>query len=118
MIINDPELYKKKMDEERRLCVADDQRKEMFWSELKNESLGVITLAVMYAKNFEETGEDLTKCLINVDKNADLLQRVYNKGYEEGIYKGRELEREYQKNKGNHNNNTTSNSINSKGRNH
>lgn len=98
MVIKDPKLYKKKEDEKQRLSVTDEENKEKLWSELKNESLGVITLAVMYAKNFEETGEDLTRRLINTNQNADLLQRVYNKGYEEGMDKGRELEHEkYQK---------------------
>jgi hypothetical protein len=106
MVIKDPKLYKKKEDEKQRLSVTDEENKEKLWSELKNESLGVITLAVMYAKNFEETGEDLTRRLINANQNADLLQKVYNKGYVEGMDKGRELERG--KNKGSSNRNTSS----------
>jgi hypothetical protein len=103
---------------EEKLNTPKDIQKEAVLSELRKESLSVICLAAMYATNFEGTGEDITRRLLNADKNADLLQRVYNKGYEEGIYKGRELEREYQKSKGNRNSNTNSNSINSKGRNH
>lgn len=81
---------------------TEDEQKEALISELRKESVSIICLALMYAKNFEETQEDLTKRLINVNQNADLLQRVYNKGYEDGLSKGREMKHE---NKGNSNSN-------------
>ena len=81
--------------------ITEDEQKESLISELRKESVSIICLALMYAKNFEETGEDLTQRLINVNQNADLLQRIYNKGYEDGMIKGREMERDKQTNKGN-----------------
>lgn len=81
---------------------TEDERKEELISKIREESVSIICLALMYAKNLEETQEDITQRLITVNQNADLLQRVYNKGYEEGLSKGRELERE--KNNRNHNN--------------
>lgn len=88
MIVNrDPNHVKQ-------IVKTEDEQKENLISELRKESVSIICLALMYAKNLEETGEDITRRLINVNQNADLLQRIYNKGYEEGIAKGRELERE------------------------
>lgn len=95
---------------------TEDEQKEALISELRKESVSIICLALMYAKNFEETEEDLTQRLITVNQNADLLQRIYNKGYEEGISKGRELERE--KNRGKHNNSINGNGPYGKNRNH
>ena len=114
MVVKDPNYEKKKRTEES-LNRPEDVQKEALISELRKESVSIICLALMYAKNFEETEEDLTRRLINANQNADLLQRVYNKGYEEGISKGRELERE--KNRGKHNNSINGNRINGKGRN-
>lgn len=98
MVINNDPNYEKKKHAEEKLNRSEEVQKEALISELRKESVSVICLALMYAKNFEETGEDLTKRLINANQNADLLQRVYNKGYMEGLSKGRKLERE--KNKG------------------
>lgn len=97
---------------------TEEEQKEALISELRKESVSIICLALMYAKNLEETEEDLTRRLINVNQNADLLQRVYNKGYEEGLSKGRELERERNKNKGKHNNSTNGNGPYGKNRYH
>jgi flagellar biosynthesis/type III secretory pathway protein FliH len=94
MVINKDPNYDKKRQAEAQLNQSEDVRKEALIAELRKESVSIICLALMYAKNFEETQEDLTKRLLNVEQNADLLQRIYNKGYEEGIEKGKELERE------------------------
>lgn len=99
MVVNrDPKYVKP-------IAKTEDERKEELISELRKESVSIICLALMYAKNFEETEEDLTRRLINVNQNADLLQRIYNKGYEEGLIKGRELEREKNRNHNNANGN-------------
>lgn len=115
MVINKDPNYKKKKEAEEKLNRPEDERKEELISKLRKESVSIICLALMYAKNLEETGEDITRRLINANQNADILQRVYNKGYEEGLYKGRELEREKQNNKGT--NNTIGSSFNGKTRN-
>ena len=104
MLINRDPNYKKP------IVKTEDEQKEELISELRKESVSILCLAVMYAKNFEETEEDLTQRLINVNQNADLLQRVYNKGYEDGLSKGREMKHE---NKGNDNSNAFGNGFNS-----
>ena len=99
MIVNrDPKYVKP-------IVKTEDERKEELILKLREESVSIICLALMYAKNFEETGEDLTRRLINANQNAELLQRIYNKGYEEGLIKGRELEREKNRNHNNANGN-------------
>lgn len=90
VIRNDPD-YKKKKAAEERLNKGEVAKKEEFLAELRKERVDILCLALMYAKNFEETGEDITKRLITADKNVDLLQAVYNKGYREGLAKGKEL---------------------------
>lgn len=115
VVINNDPNYEKKKEAEEKLNRSEDERKEALIAELRKESASIICLALMYAKNLEETGEDITRRLINVNQNADLLQKVYNKGYEEGLYKGRELEREKQNNKGT--NNTIGGGFNSQTRN-
>lgn len=87
------EEYERRKRAEERLNRPEDVQKEAFLSELRKESASVICLAMMYAKNFEETGEDLTQKLINVNENAHLLQRIYNKGYEDGFAKGQKGEK-------------------------
>lgn len=92
MVINNDPNYEKKKRAEERLNRPEDEQKEEIISKMREESVSILCLALMYAKNFEETGEDLTRCLINVEKNADILQQVYNKGYAEGYRKGVEHE--------------------------
>ena len=94
MVINKDPDYEKKKQAEEKLNRSEDERKEALIAELRKESVSILCLALMYAKNLEETEEDITQRLITTNQNADLLQRVYNKGYEDGIRKGRELERE------------------------
>lgn len=89
MVINHDPNYEKKKQLEEKLNTPEDVQKEALIAELRKESVSIICLALMYAKNFEETQEDLTRRLINVEQNADLLQRIYNKGYEEGFEKGK-----------------------------
>jgi len=94
MVLNRDANYEKRKQAEERLNRSEEVQKESLISELRKESTSMLCLALMYAKNFEGTEEDITRGLINVNQNVDLLQRVYNKGYEEGINKGKELERE------------------------
>lgn len=90
-------IVNKKTSPGRENIKSADEQKEDFIAELRKERTDILCLALMYAKNFEETGEDITKRLITADKNIDLLQAVYNKGYQEGLEKGKEFERERQR---------------------
>lgn len=73
---------------------TDEELKEELLESLRLESVSILALAHMYARRLEETGADITeKWTVALEQNA-VLQRVYNKGYVEGLQKGRELERE------------------------
>ena len=79
--------------------VVEDEsvQKENLLNEMRKESLAIICLALMYAKNFEETGMDITTRWVTAEQQADALQKCfdkgYNTGYQDGIKSGREFER-------------------------
>ena len=98
MILNtDPEYEKQKALEEK-LARTEEEQKEELLAELKKESASVICLAVMYAKGFEQTGENITERWDTAEKQIDVIQRKFNEGYRagftDGIKKGKEIERE------------------------
>lgn len=84
VVCRDPEQIQQ-MENQKKLKVSEEENKEALIAELRKESCSMLCLAMMYAKNFEGTQEDITKRLLDVNANADLLQRVYNKGYEDGL---------------------------------
>lgn len=94
MIIHDSSAYEKKKEEEKRLNRDEDELKEQFLQELRKESVSIICLASLYAKNFEEIGIDVTKKWETTQQQTDALEIAYKKGYSEGILKGMEAERE------------------------
>ena len=99
MVINNDTNRAKQKEAEAKLSRSDDEIKNEIFEKMRAESVAVITLAYYYAKNFEETGADITKRWQTMQEQNSILQLAYNKGYEEGLAKGREMEREKQ-NKG------------------
>ena len=106
MVINkDPDWDRKKAARERANQTEDEQKENML-DQMRQESIGVIALALMYAKNFEELGYDVTRCIITANQNTQILEAAYNKGYEDGLSKGRRLgHEEYKRNKDLHDGN-------------
>ena len=96
VIDRNPNIPKQK-EAERKLAMSDDERKDSLLEKLRAESTSIVLLAYMYAKNFEETGADITERWTTMEQQNAVLQKVYNKGYEDGIDKGKELEREKNK---------------------
>jgi len=73
---------------------TEEQKKEEILEILRQESASLLALAHLYVKKFEETGSDITeKWTVAMEQN-EILQQIYNRGYEDGISKGKELERE------------------------
>ena len=105
MVVYDPEGYKKKKDEERRLSTPEDVKKERLLNEFRKESASIILLAFMYAKNFEEMGYDITEKWVTAQQQSEVLEKAqkkyYLEGYEFGFTKGREYEREWIERKNN-----------------
>lgn len=94
MVIRNSEGYQKKKDAEHRLFTSDDEKIDQIIDELRKESSSIILLAYMYAKNFEETEADLTQRFKTLQEQQAVMQKIYNKGYEDGFAKGRQTEYE------------------------
>lgn len=98
MIINHDPYYEKRREAQKKLEDGEVVRKERMLDELRKESVGVICLAAMYAKGFEETGENITKAWQTAEQQMEIIQCNFNKGYKagyiDGIVKGKEIERQ------------------------
>ena len=90
-------MRKKANDE--RLKISEDERKEQLLAELRQESLSIISLAYVYAKNFEETGMNITEKLILTEQQANALQEYHDKVFQQGVNLGVEKGREYERKK-------------------
>ena len=97
MVINNDPDYEKKRAAKEKLEEGEFVRRRRLLDQFMDCSSSVIALAFMYAKNFEETGSDVTEKWITAEQQAEALQRYYNKGYNtgygDGLSKGREHER-------------------------
>ena len=111
MVVKSNPKHKQQRENERRLIVIEEEQKRKLLENLKGESVTIITLAYMYAKNFEETGADITEKWKTMEEQNTILQGIYNKGYEEGFRKGRELEREKNSKNNNIRNNDGTNGV-------
>ena len=67
-----------------------DHRKNLL-NELRKESIAVLTLAYGYAKNFAETGVDITEKWVTTEQQTQVLEQIYKRAYEEGLIRGREI---------------------------
>jgi len=63
---------------------TEDELKDKLLEELRKEPLSIISLAAMYAKGFQDTGEDVTKIYQTAEDQWAAMQKIYNKGYEDG----------------------------------
>ena len=91
MVIQSDEKYQERKALEAKMQEGDEVKKDRLFAEMRKYSTSLLTLSLLYAKNFEETGADITKKWMVAMEQNEILQRVFNKGYEEGIEKGREI---------------------------
>ena len=98
MVINKDPEYEKRRAAQERLERTEDERKKDLLAQMQNESTSVLALAMFYAKGYEEYGVDITEKWVTTQQQTAVLQQIFNKGYEQGIKRGRELERESIKN--------------------
>lgn len=68
-----------------------EEVKENLLNELRKESLAVLSLAYAYAKNFAETGVDITEKWVTTEQQTQVLEQIYKRAYEEGLIRGREI---------------------------
>ena len=59
--------------------------KEKLWAEFENQSDDVLTLAYMYSRGYDLAGEDVTKAWTNAIRNNQIIEQVYQKGYEDAL---------------------------------
>ena len=93
VINNDPDWETKKRTQEK-LNRTEDEIKDDVLAKFRQYSSSIICLAFMYATNFAEIGEDVTKKWETTQQQTKVLEAAYKKGFEDGIMKGREVERE------------------------
>lgn len=67
-----------------------EEQKAKMLEQLGQESLSIICLAYMYAKNFEETGVDITTRWATMEQQNKILQEVYSRGYKDALQKIKE----------------------------
>ena len=78
-----------KIDKKSSLTRGEGIRKLDLINELEKYNIGLLELALLYARNFEDFGEDITKKWETAEEQREKLQEIYNKGYEDGFYERR-----------------------------
>lgn len=59
--------------------------KQQILDELAECPDAVLSLAYVYAKNYNLCGEDVTKTWTNVIQNSQFVEEIYRRGYEEAF---------------------------------
>ena len=67
------------------LDVDKNSIKQMMLEEIGKQPDVVITLAYIYATNFTEIGEDVTKKWITTKQQTDILEQAYKKGVDDTL---------------------------------
>ena len=94
MVVKPTEEQIRQRETEKKRKQAEENARNNLLDELRNESLGVLTLAVMYAKNFETLGFDITERWVTAEQQGEAVEKIYQRGYADGVIKGREIESE------------------------
>ena len=71
---------------------AENAKKQVLIDLMKDMPLSTLQIAFVYAKNYAEYGEDVTKTWLTVTENASALEKAYRKGYYEGLKRQAESE--------------------------
>lgn len=78
-------IHEKKPEEPK--VEPQDFAKKRILEDLSQYSLAVITLAHLYATNFEAVGADVTQRWVTAQQQTEILQAAYNQGYEDALEK-------------------------------
>lgn len=60
-------------------------RKQALIDLLKDMPIQTLQIAYLYAKNYSEYGEDVTRTWVTVTQNASALEKAYRKGYYDAL---------------------------------
>ena len=77
-------------------AISEEERKAQLLKELGNYSLSMLHLALGYAVRFEELGFDITERWETAERQAEVIQQIYERGYKDGYYAGIDKGREYE----------------------
>lgn len=64
---------------------AENIRKQVLLDYLKDLPSQTLQITYLYAKNYVDYGEDVTKIWDNVAQNTSALQKAYHKGYYDAL---------------------------------
>ena len=71
---------------------TENVRKQALMDLLKDMPLQTLQIAYLYAKNYAEYGEDVTKTWTTATQNASALEKAYRKGYYDALQRQAESE--------------------------
>lgn len=67
-------------------------RKQALIDLLKDMPIQTLQIAYLYAKNYSEYGEDVTRTWVTATQNASALEGAYRKGYYDALKRQAESE--------------------------
>ena len=68
-----------------RFIKVDTDRKQALIDLLKDMPIQTLQIAYLYAKNYSEYGEDVTRTWITATENSSALEKAYRKGYYDAL---------------------------------
>ena len=68
-------------------------RKQALIDLLKDMPIQTLQIAYLYAKNYSEYGEDVTRTWVTATQNASALEKAYRKGYYDALQRQAESEK-------------------------
>lgn len=72
---------------------TENTRKQALIDLLKDMPIQTLQIAYLYAKNYTEYGEDVTKTWVTATQNAAALEKAYRKGYYDALQRQAESEK-------------------------
>jgi len=72
------------MSTEKGLELAESRKKQEIIDLMKKMPIETLSIAYLYAKNYTEYGEDVTRTWLTAVENASSLEKAYRKGYYDG----------------------------------
>lgn len=65
--------------------MSENVRKQALIYLMRDLPLQTLQIAYLFAKNYSEYGEDVTKTWVTATQNASALEKAYRKGYYDGL---------------------------------
>lgn len=72
---------------------AENVKRQALIDLMKDMPLSILQISFIYAKNYTEYGEDVTRTWLTVTENVGALEKAYRKGYYEALQRQVELDK-------------------------